>query len=146
MPNIASVLKGEIARIARREVKTDTEALKKASAQYRATIAALKRQVLALEKNVAKLAKAGGKHRRADVAETNATRHIRYSAKRLAAHRAKLGLSAEAYGALVGVSGQSIYHWEAEKSRPRASQLQAIAAVRKLGKRAAAARLEELSA
>lgn len=146
MPNIASVLKGEIARIARREIKTETEALKKASVQYRATIVALKRQVLVLEKNVAKLTKAGGKHRRADVAETNATRRVRYSAKRLAAHRAKLGLSAEAYGALVGVSGQSIYHWEAEKSRPRASQLQAIAAVRRLGKREAAARLEELSA
>ncbi|NKE66859.1 helix-turn-helix transcriptional regulator [Ramlibacter sp. RBP-2] len=146
MPNIASVLKGEIARIARREIKVETEPLKKASAQYRATIAALKRQVLVLEKNVAKLTKAGGKQRRAGVAETNATRRVRYSAKRLAAHRAKLGLSAEAYGALVGVSGQSIYHWEAEKSRPRASQLQAIAAVRRLGKREAAARLEELSA
>lgn len=144
MSNIASVLKGEITRIARREIKTETEALKKASTQYRSTLAGLKRQVLALEKNVAKLAKARGKQRRADVAETNATRRVRYSAKRLAAHRAKLGLSAEAYGALVGVSGQSIYHWEAEKSRPRASQLQAIAAVRRLGKREATARLERL--
>lgn len=146
MPNIASVLKGEIARIARREIKTETEALKKASAQYRAMIAALKRQVLALEKNVGKLAKARGKQRHAEPPEPNAARRIRYSAKRLAAHRAKLGLSAEAYGTLIGVAGQTVYNWEAEKSRPRQNQLTAIAAVRNLGKREVAARLQELSA
>jgi hypothetical protein len=34
-----------------------------------------------------------------------------------------------------------VYHWETGKSRPRAAQLAAIAAVRKLGKREVAARL-----
>jgi hypothetical protein len=48
-------------------------------------------------------------------------------------------------GLLLGVSGQSIYHWEAEKSRPRPAQLQAIAALRKLGKREARRRLEEIA-
>jgi DNA-binding transcriptional regulator YiaG len=46
---------------------------------------------------------------------------------------------------LVGVSAQTIYNWEAEKSRPRASQLTAIVAVRGLGKRQAKARLQELT-
>jgi DNA-binding XRE family transcriptional regulator len=39
-------------------------------------------------------------------------------------------------GALIGVSAQTIYNWEAEKSRPRKVQLASIAAVRKLGRRA----------
>jgi len=40
------------------------------------------------------------------------------------------------------VSAQSVYHWEAGKSRPRAAQLTAIAAVRKLGKREVLSRLQ----
>ena len=48
-------------------------------------------------------------------------------------------------GLLLGVSGQSIYHWEAEKSRPRQAQLQAIAALRKIGKREAKRKLAELA-
>jgi transcriptional regulator with XRE-family HTH domain len=43
------------------------------------------------------------------------------------------------------VSAQSVYHWEQGKSRPRASQLQAIAGLRTLGKRQAAERLSSLS-
>ena len=38
-------------------------------------------------------------------------------------------------GTLLGVSGQSVYKWEQGKAKPRASQMQAIAAVRKLGKK-----------
>ena len=33
------------------------------------------------------------------------------------------------------VSAQTIYNWEAEKSRPRQTQLVAIASVRRLGKK-----------
>jgi DNA-binding transcriptional regulator YiaG len=42
-------------------------------------------------------------------------------------------------GKLLCVSAQSVYHWETGKTKPRASQLATIAAVRKLGKRAVAA-------
>ena len=55
MPNIASVLKQEITRLARKEVKTQSEAIRKASAQYRRDIAQLKRQVAGLSKQVAHL-------------------------------------------------------------------------------------------
>lgn len=68
---------------------------------------------------------------------------IRFSPHRFANQRQKLGLSAADMGRLIGVSGQSIYKWEAGKSRPRPQQLQAIAALRKLGKREAKRRLEE---
>ena len=35
MPNIATALKDEIARVARKQVKVETEALKSASTKYR---------------------------------------------------------------------------------------------------------------
>jgi len=43
-------------------------------------------------------------------------------------------------------SGQSVYKWEDGKARPRAKHLLAIAALRTMGKREAAARLEQLAA
>jgi DNA-binding transcriptional regulator YiaG len=46
-------------------------------------------------------------------------------------------------GVLLGVSGQSVYKWEQGKAKPRASQLKAIAAVRKMGKREVAERLAQ---
>ncbi len=62
------------------------------------------------------------------------------------AQRKRLKLSAEDYGRLVGVSGQTIYHWEQGKTRPQEAQLVALAAVRGLGKREALVKLEALRA
>ncbi|HVZ46673.1 MAG TPA: helix-turn-helix transcriptional regulator [Ramlibacter sp.] len=143
MPNIATVLKSEIARLARKEVRSETDTLKKSSVQYRADIAALKRTVKELERRLKLLSKANGRASvRADDAEPE--RRLRFSPSRLAAQRKRLGLSAADFGALVGVTGQSIYKWEQGSARPRTAQLQAIAQVRSLGKREANARLEQL--
>ena len=49
MPNIGAVLKQEIARLSRREIRGQVEATKKASAQYRRHIATLRRQIATLE-------------------------------------------------------------------------------------------------
>jgi len=54
-------------------------------------------------------------------------------------------LSAPPMGVLLGVSAQTIYNWEAEKTRPRQEQLAAFAALRGMGKRQAAAKLQELA-
>jgi DNA-binding transcriptional regulator YiaG len=143
MPNIASILKVEIVRLARKELRSETDGLKKTVAGYRSEIATLKRRILALEKQ----AKRGGKAAASapQVEETDATPR-RFSATRLAAQRKKLGLSASEFAALIGVSGQSVYKWEHGEARPRARQLEAIAAVRGLGKREAAQRLEQIKA
>lgn len=134
MPNIAITLKEEILRLARKEVRKETESLKKASAIYRSEIAALKRRLASLEKQSGKvLRRKVGSIINADSMDDGAK--IRFSAARMAKHRGKLGLSAADYGKLLGVAAQTVYNWEAGKSRPRQSQLQAIAAVRKLGKR-----------
>jgi DNA repair exonuclease SbcCD ATPase subunit len=58
MPNIASILKSEIGRVARKEVRGETLGLKKAVVAYRAEIAALKRRTEALEQELNRLSKA----------------------------------------------------------------------------------------
>jgi DNA-binding transcriptional regulator YiaG len=141
MPNIASVLKAEISRLARREIRSELASLHKASSQHRATIAALRREVEQLRKQLRSVGKAS-QVATASSDEGSVLRRFRPAG--LAAHRKKLGLSAQDYGALVGVSGQTIYHWE-EGQRPRTAQLEALAAVRGMGKREAASRLAQLA-
>lgn len=144
MPNIAAVLKDEIARIARKEARVQTEEFKKASAQSRAHIAALRRRIDELERQLKRVGKAAGRAAAAQDDEDPQGVQRRFSATRLAAQRRKLGLSAAEFAALIGVSGQSVYKWEHGESRPRARQLEAIAALRGVGKREAAQRLAQL--
>jgi DNA-binding transcriptional regulator YiaG len=144
MPNIASVLKDEILRLARKEARRETTALKKSSAQYRRDIAELKRRIAELQRKVAPLEKQAIQNAPAQPAEINAER-VRFSAKGLRSQRQRLGLSAANCGKLIGVTGQSIYSWEQETSRPRQQQVARIASLRSLGKREALARLEQLA-
>jgi DNA-binding transcriptional regulator YiaG len=139
MPNLAAVLKDEVRRLARKEIRSESAVLRKASAQYRRDIAALKRQVAEQSRQIQDLKRAG---KREAAAESEAV--ARFSPRWLQAHREKLGLSAADYAALVGVSGQTVYNWEKGTTRPQAEQLKAWSAVRKLGKREALRRLEEL--
>jgi DNA-binding transcriptional regulator YiaG len=147
MPNIASLLKQEIARVARKEVRAQTESLKKAVTQYRSEIAALKRNAKVLEQQLRQLRKggsrAGASSEAADAGEEGGKK-LRFRAKGFAEQRRRLGLSAQACGLLVGASGQSVYKWEQGKARPRASHLARIAELRTMGKREAAKRLEAL--
>ena len=147
MPNIASLLKEEIARISRKQSRSETEQLKKASAHYRSEIAQLKRRIQALEQQIKRLGKPGrGAGRASDGEEQeDSGRQIRYSAKSLASQRKRLGLSAAALAKIIGVSALSIYKWESGNTRPRRKQIEAIAGLRHMGRRDVQKRLEELS-
>ena len=148
MPNIATVLKTEITRIARREARSETLGMKKASAQYRSDIAALKRRIVALEQAVKKLGKASKTKVSPEAQDAREAKvpGIRFSAARLTAQRERLGLTAAELAKFLGVSYQSIRKWEKEISKPRASQLALIATLPGTGKQAAVARLAELKA
>ncbi len=142
MPNIAAVLKEEIARIARREIRDEVASLRKASAVYRSEIAELKRRNKELEQAVRRLQKSAGTLAQSEPQEPNAS--FRFSAKRLTALRRRLGLSAVDFGLLIDASDQSVHKWEEGNVHPRGKNLEAIAAIRSIGKREAAARIAEL--
>lgn len=141
MTNFTSLLKSEISRIARKEVRAEIQGLKKASAQYRSDIAELKRRIAEQDRLIARLVKS--KPSTAPTTSVDEGPQLRFRADGFASLRKKLDLSAADMGKLLGVSLQTIYHWEKGQSKPRASQLQNIAEVRKLGKRGAAERLAE---
>jgi DNA-binding transcriptional regulator YiaG len=147
MPNIATVLKAEISRVARKEIRSEIEPLRKALATCRSELAALKRRAQSSEQELRKMSKAqpkGAQAQSGEAGDAETGGRKRFSAKGLLSQRKRLGLSAEDCGLLVGASGQSVYNWEAGKARPREKHLAAISALKTLGKKSAAAHLESI--
>jgi DNA-binding transcriptional regulator YiaG len=143
MPNIAAILKSEITRLARKQVRDDTQALRKTIAPYRSEIAALKKRTQALEQQIKRLSK--GIRKAPSRATADSDKAHRFSAKGFAKTRERFGLSAHDMGALIGASALSVYKWEKGEVRPRDKHIAAIAAVRGIGKKEAEARLQLLS-
>lgn len=145
--NVATALKAEISRIARKELRAETDTLKKAVVAQRHEIAGMKRRMQAMEKQLKATAKQTARVSKAVVPpEEDSSAQLRFSASRFAAQRQKLGFSAADFARVLGVSALSVYKWEQGKNRPRAAQLATIAKARKLGKKEAAALLEQLTA
>ena len=141
MPDIGALLKAEVSRLSKREIRKEVGAVKRASTAYRRDIAALKRQVNALQKQLAIVEKRTSVPMNSKSAELR-DRPVRFVAKGLRSLRARLGLSAPQFALLLGVSEQSIYNWETKKTTPRKEQLAAIIAMRGIGKREARARID----
>ncbi len=132
-------------RLSRKEGRRQIDPVKKTTTQNRRDVVNLKRKIAQLEREVALLSRKviDAKPDPAK-ADTNA-KVVRFSAKGLQAQRTRIALSATDLGKLLGVSAQSIYNWESAKARPRAEQIAKLAALRSLGKREVAARLEQLA-
>lgn len=146
MANLAAVLKSEVTRLARKELRAETDALKKTVTAHRSELAALKRRTLELEKALKALTRLANKARGGaqSTPDESDAGSFRFRAAGMASNRKRLGLSAEDFGLLVGASGQSVYLWESGKTKPRQQNIAAIAALRSVGKREVVKRLEAL--
>jgi DNA-binding transcriptional regulator YiaG len=134
MPNIAKVLKEEITRLARKEVRAAQEKSKGVTAQHhrdianlKGQVAALKRQVIALERHVRQVGAAPQ--------ASAPSKRTRFIPKGLVSTRKRLGLSAADLARLLGVSAQTIYNWERGATKPGRDQLAKLASLRHVGKR-----------
>ncbi len=142
MANIGSMLKDEITRLCRREIRKQTSTIQKATAAHRREIAALKRRLTAAERATRFASKRPAAQ--TTPPDASAAASMRFVAKGFRTLRHRLGLSAAQMGKLLSVSEQSIYNWETKKAVPRRTLLPTIAQLRGLGKREAAARLESM--
>ena len=137
MPNIAQLLKDEISRLARKEVRAASaplqqqiRELKKTNRQQREAIDALQRRVGQLQALASsptdKILKAPA---------IAADRQIRLSGTSIKKHRKRLGLSQGELGQLLNVSTNTIVRWEQNKSKPREAYRAGIAQLRTMGVR-----------
>lgn len=142
MASMVPVLNEHIRRLARREVRAASSAAMRAAALYRREVATLTQRIRELEQRVGMLERERGCGMAAAAFPENA----RFRADGLRSHRARMGISAQDYGRLVGVSALTIYNWESAKARPRKRQLASLLAARSLGKREVMRRLAALDA
>jgi DNA-binding transcriptional regulator YiaG len=152
MTTFADSLKKEIARVARKEMREEMGALRKTSLIQRAEIAALKKQLKAVQSQVSKMGRVRPEPARtAAPAASSASvvlargkpgRKVVFTAERLKIQRARLGLTQEQMARLLGVSSLSIWKWESGGATPRASRVPKILQLLALGKREALARVE----
>ncbi len=138
MPNIGTIFKAEITRLARRStrpeivaIRKDVARLKHQAAEHRRRIARLQRDNNRLMADLREKLKAPPKATEAEL------KHARISPRLIRVQRKRLGLSRENFGKLLRVSGQSIMAWEGGKAKPREAVKAALIAIRKLGKREA---------
>lgn len=146
MANFTDALKAEIARLVRKETKTEFERLRKLSASHRSEIAGLKRDIKSLQSQV----KALTKFRPAAPTSPEAAADVlskparNFGPQTLIALRKKLGVSQEGMALLLECSALSIGRWEAGKAVPRRAQLTRIVKALDLSKESAAAHLEQI--
>lgn len=137
MTDLANALKVEISRLARKELRTQLEPLKRSAAQSKAQLTILREEVSALKRQLRALEKQA-RHAPEKSAEVPKASRQRFTAKGLATMRSRLGLSYADMGRLIGASDQSVRKWEEGAAVPRLKYQQAIFAWRGVGKRAIA--------
>ena len=143
MSELTKVLRTEISRVAKKEARGLVEPARKSSSAAKRELVALKRRVAGLERALSILRKSA-RNPSAAFKPVGPARAIRFTARGVRAQRDRLGMSAEDFGKLLGVSSQAIYNWEHGAARPRTALLDRLAVVRAIGKREARARLRSL--
>ena len=146
MPNIMSALKSEISRLARKEAKQVVEPVKNASANYRGLIAGLRKQVVALQNELAALKRAAPKAEKVLGAKETPEGRFWITGKGVKALRKRLGLTQARFANLAGVSVPTIVNWEKVEGKVEIRRKATMARLQELkgkGKREVAAMLGE---
>jgi DNA-binding transcriptional regulator YiaG len=143
---ISQTLKAEIDRLVQKEAKARIAKARLAAIHYRRENAQLRRLLRQREREIRAIRKQAGQlsSTASEGEPLAALAGVRFSAKSVRSQRERLGLSADDYAKLIGVTPLSIRHWEGGVARPRKAQLAALVAVRGIGKREALKRLSEL--
>jgi DNA-binding transcriptional regulator YiaG len=148
MSNIAQVLKAEIIRLSRKEVKATVTPLRKSNFALKKAVWDLKNSISALaaeNKRLSAICKSAQENQPAILPET--AEKARFTSKGIRILRTKLGLSQESFAKLLGVSSQAVYvmeHKEGKRLKFRPKTLSSLLSVREMGEREAKRRLEEI--
>ena len=143
MTDLATTLKAEVTRLARKEVRAQLEPLKQSLVAYRSQVSSLRAEVASLQKQL-KSANKTQRNAGAGKMASEAKGRQRFTAKGLLTMRTKLGLSREKFGLLIEASGQAIKNWEEGAATPREKYQHKIFALRGVGKKAVTEQLTQL--
>ena len=144
MPNYASVLNEEIARIARKEIKAEVAPMTKRILELRKKVSVQAKQIADLESKLAKLEKELGIEELIPVTMSEEdVNKARVSPQYIANVRSKYELSRNDMALLLDVNPNSIYLWETGRAVPRTDAKAKIIQLRDMGKKKVKELLDE---
>lgn len=145
MPNLTSILKAEITRLSRKEIKSAVQPLKNANTSLKKTVVELKKRIAALESENKQLQSVRKKTFQPEQSP-EIPENIRITSKTIFSLRKKLGLSQSSFAKLLGVSSNAVYSMEHKNGRLklRSTTLSGLLALKAMGKREVNKTLEEM--
>ena len=146
MPNLTSVLKDEIIRLSRKEVKAAVQPLKNVNISLKKTVADLKKRIANLESQNKQLQSLNKKTAQPKASQ-EIPENLRITSKTISSLRTKLGLSQGSFARLLGVSSNAVYSMEHKGGRLklRSATLAGLIELKSMGKRDVQKKLEELN-
>ena len=144
MPDMARVLRDEVTRLAKKEVRTGVRPLARQLRSLRKAVRGQNRQVLDLAQMISKAAK-NQETIAAELPQEDEGKATRVSPASIKRLRGRLRLSQREMGLLLGVSVGSIVGWESGRSAPREKNRQAFAEMRGMGVREVRERLGKMA-
>jgi DNA-binding transcriptional regulator YiaG len=146
MSNVAKILKAEIVRISRKEVKTALGEIGKSHTGLKKIVAGLKQRVASLEKENKRLVAETRKQKPESAQKPPQEQEkARITSKGIRSLRSRLRLTQADFAKLVGATTHAVYLWEKKEGplRLRDKTKAALLSIRGLGAREARGKLDE---
>lgn len=144
MGKLDAVLRAEITRLARKELKAVAGPLQKQIRELSRQVRGLSVRASQLERRASRTQKVQQPERSADLsAPPEEVERSRLSGGLIRKLRRKLSLTQAQLAGLIGVSPAAVQSWEQNIARPAGENRAGIVALRKLGRREVARMLEE---
>ena len=134
MAKLESIIKSEITRLAKREVRSTFRPLRKEVWRMKLKLSNLIKNFAVLDR-LAKEASRGKSTEPKLEATPEEVKASRLTPERIAGLRKKLGISQRELGLLVGATTGAVLSWEKGKFKPRGDKKAALVALRKVRKR-----------
>jgi DNA-binding XRE family transcriptional regulator len=132
LSTFASLIRSEVLRLARKETRAAVSPLRKQVTSLRRKVAQQRRQIAELTRAARQVTRAPAAPGAAVASDGAPGPKVRFSPRWMRRHRAKLGMSREAYAKLLGASAQSVLGWESGRTRPRQAAIVLWARLRQM--------------
>ena len=146
MGKVESIIKSEILRLAKREMKKSFVPLSRDVRSLKGMVSQLRKAVSGLQRFAAQQEKALRGQKIPLEAAPEEVKKARFSPRLIKSLRKHLGVTQKEMATLAGVTVGAIFQWEKGIFEPRGEKKKVLVALRKLGRREARKILEEKSA
>jgi DNA-binding transcriptional regulator YiaG len=143
MGKLEGIIKSEIMRLAKREVRKVSVPLSRDVRLMRSAVSELRKAVLTLERLASQQQKELGKKEVPLNATPEELKIARFSPRLFRSLRKHLGISQKELAVLAGVTVGAVHQWESGRFRPKQDKKAVIVALRKIGRQEARKLLAE---